>query len=304
MSAAQKELAPAQPLSLVVRFAERYFIEPSRLLPTLKATAFYNADGDVSNEQMMMLLIVADQYRLNPFTREIYAFPDKKKGGIVPIVGIDGWARLVNDQPQFNGVTFAYGPPVENKKGAPEWIECTMYRKDRAHPTVIREWLKECYRDTQPWGTHPARMLRHKAFMQCGRIAFSLVGIYDEDEAQRIIEGESRRLPDDDGVAAINSRVARTIEGTAEVETKPAPAAAPAAASAAAPAKPAPSPVQESRDGGPVLPTPAEWFDRCMKASTSDQLDVLLDLVKSYDVAGQDEMLRAVRARSAEITKP
>jgi hypothetical protein len=31
----------------------------------------------VTDEQMMALLIVADQYGLNPFTKEIYGYPDK-----------------------------------------------------------------------------------------------------------------------------------------------------------------------------------------------------------------------------------
>jgi hypothetical protein len=39
-----------------------------------------------------------------------------------------------------------------------------------------------------PWATHPKRMLRHKAMIQCARIAFSFAGIYDQDEAERIIE--------------------------------------------------------------------------------------------------------------------
>ncbi len=36
---------------------------------------------------MAALMIVADQYGLNPFTREIFAFPDKQNG-IVPVVGV------------------------------------------------------------------------------------------------------------------------------------------------------------------------------------------------------------------------
>jgi len=52
--------------------------------------------GEVTNEQMLALLVVADQYRLNPFLNELYAFPDKK-GGITPIVGVDGWSRIIND---------------------------------------------------------------------------------------------------------------------------------------------------------------------------------------------------------------
>jgi hypothetical protein len=31
-------------------------------------------------------------------------------------------------------------------------------------------------------------MLRHKAMIQCARLAFSFVGIYDQDEAERIVE--------------------------------------------------------------------------------------------------------------------
>ena len=34
----------------------------------------------------------------------------------------------------------------------------------------------------------PFRMLRHKAFMQAARIAFSIGGIYDEDEARDVID--------------------------------------------------------------------------------------------------------------------
>lgn len=222
----EKQTAVATAPSLISRFAQRYNVEPAKLLSTLKATAFYNADGDVTNEQMMALLIVADQYGLNPFTREIYAFPDKKKGGIVPIVSIDGWARLVNAQEAFDGVEFVYGAASDKHKSAPEWIECVMHRKDRQHPTRIRERLIECYRDTGPWNSHPERMLRHKAFMQCGRIAFALVGIYDEDEAQRIITGETiDGHAEASEIASINKTINRgkaTIEGEAKrVEPDP-----------------------------------------------------------------------------------
>ena len=48
--------------------------------------------------------------------------------------------------------------------------------------------MGECKRGTQPWQSHPKRMLRHKAMIQCARLAFGFSGIYDEDEAQRIVE--------------------------------------------------------------------------------------------------------------------
>ncbi|MGC8703748.1 MAG: phage recombination protein Bet [Thiomonas sp.] len=161
----------------------------SDLLPTLKATAF---KGPVSDAQMAALLVVANQYGLNPWTKEIYAFPDKNNG-IVPVVGVDGWSRIINTHPQCDGVDF---------EEEPDHCTCVIYRKDRAHPTRVTEYLDECKRDTGPWKSHPRRMLRHKALIQCARLAFGYVGIYDQDEAERIAEsidaqtGEIRRAPE------------------------------------------------------------------------------------------------------------
>jgi phage recombination protein Bet len=156
------------------------------MLGTLKATAF---KGEVSNEQMMALLVVAEQYELNPWTKEIFAFPDKHNG-IVPVVGLDGWARIINSNPQFDGMDFAEGEL--NAKQIPSWIECAIYRKDRSHPIRVKEYFDEVYREPKsvpgPWQSHPRRMLRHKAMIQCARLAFGFAGIYDQDEAERIID--------------------------------------------------------------------------------------------------------------------
>lgn len=185
MSATQGTTVATLPqrASLVAKFAARYTIEPEKLLGILKATAFKQGkdDPEVTNEQMAALLVVADQYQLNPFTKEIYAFADKHKG-VVPIVSVDGWARIVNEHPQMNGFEFQYGGE------GPDFVECHMYRKDRDHPVKVMELMKECKRDTGPWRSHPSRMLRHKAFIQCARMAFGFAGIYDEDEAERIVE--------------------------------------------------------------------------------------------------------------------
>ena len=169
----------------------------SDLIETLKATAF---KGEVTNAQMTALMVVANQYGLNPWTKEIYAFPDKNNG-IVPVVGVDGWARIINDNPQFDGMEFARSDEMVRMPGAnsdaPAWIECAMYRKDRTRPVIIREYLDEAYREPfkgkfgpviGPWQTHPKRFLRHKAMIQCARMAFGYGGIYDQDEAERIVE--------------------------------------------------------------------------------------------------------------------
>lgn len=147
------------------------------LIETLKATAF---KGQVSDAQMTALLVVANQYALNPWTKEIYAFPDKNNG-IVPVVGVDGWSRIINSHPQFDGIEFE-----QDAQGC----TCIIYRKDRQRPIKVTEWMDECKRGTGPWQSHPRRMLRHKAMIQCARLAFGYGGIYDQDEAERIVDAQ------------------------------------------------------------------------------------------------------------------
>ena len=161
--------------SLMAVMAERFGVPQPEMLATLKATAF---KGQVSDAQMTALLIVANQYGLNPWTKEIYAFPDKNNG-IVPVVGVDGWSRIINEHPQFDGLEFEQDD---------ESCTCIIHRKDRSHPIKVTEWRSECDRKQGPWASHPKRMLRHKALIQCARLAMGYVGIFDEDEAERIIE--------------------------------------------------------------------------------------------------------------------
>lgn len=175
-------------------------VNPQELKETLIQTAF-RTETQATDAQMASLLIVAGQYKLNPWTKEIYAFPDKNKG-IIPVVGVDGWSRIINGNSNFDGMEFKFSENMVRMEGAkvdaPEWVECVIYRKDRTHPTVVREYLSECYRPPfksktgyvveGPWQSHPSRFLRHKATIQCARLAFGFVGIHDQDEAERIAE--------------------------------------------------------------------------------------------------------------------
>lgn len=178
-------------VSLTTQLAKRLDITASgdELVAVLKATAF---KGPATDAQMTALMVVANQYGLNPWTKEIYAFPDKNNG-IVPVVGVDGWSRIINTHEQFDGMEFEQDA---------DSCTCKMYRKDRGHHIAITEYMSECKRDVGPWKSHPKRMLRHKAMIQCARLAFGYVGIYDQDEAERIIiekdiTAEGQTLPPD-----------------------------------------------------------------------------------------------------------
>jgi len=182
------------------KMAAKFSVDASEVGDILKKTAF-KGELEITDEQMAALMIICDQYGLNPFTKEIYAYPDK--GSIVPVVGVDGWSRIINEHPQFDGIEFKYSQETTVMSAGQaavtchDWVECIIYRKDRERPTVVREYLDEVYRSTtyaSPWKTHPKRMHRHKTLIQCARVAFGFSGIYDQDEAERIIEVNEKPL--------------------------------------------------------------------------------------------------------------
>lgn len=165
--------------SLIVAMANRYQMEPQAFAATLKGTV---VPGNVSNEQFAAFLLVAREYDLNPVTKEIYAFP-AKGGGIQPIVSIDGWMKMANSHQMFDGMDFEDTFDDDGKLSA---VECRIYRKDRSRPVCVTEYMAECRRNTDPWKQWPARMLRHKAAIQCSRYAFGFTGIMEPDEFERM----------------------------------------------------------------------------------------------------------------------
>jgi len=137
-------------------------------------------NGQVSNEELVTFLSIANEYQLNPLTKEIYAF--NNRGAIQPIVSIDGWLKIINSHTQFNGMEFL---DATDENGNLVSVTCRIYRKDREHPTEVTEYMNECRGNSEPWKKWPARMLRHKATIQAARYAFRLSGIIDPDEAER-----------------------------------------------------------------------------------------------------------------------
>lgn len=191
---------PGKKANIVSLMASRYNLSEDNFLSTLKGTIMKpDKNGNhASNEELTAFLMVANQYDLNPFMKEIYAFPDKR-AGIIPIVGVDGFIRIANRDANYDGYDLIWADEaitMDSAKPCPEWCEIKVYRKDREHPMVAREYLDEVYQAPRngfsgPWQTHTKRMLRHKTIIQGFRVAFGLSGIYDEDEAERIVEAQA-----------------------------------------------------------------------------------------------------------------
>ena len=167
--------APAKRVSVLGNLAAQLNCDPATLLGILKKSVFAACKKD---EEFQMACMTAAKYGLDPVQKEIYAFP-AKSGAVVPVVGVDGWNKIMNTHPQFDGIEFDEGDG---------YCTAIIYRKDRAHPTKVTEWMDECARSTEPWKNWPRRMLRHKAMIQAARLAFGFSGIKDEDEAQRMDE--------------------------------------------------------------------------------------------------------------------
>lgn len=175
-------LVPAAPRrSVIVDMAERFGMEPTAFQQTLTKTVI---PSGASMEQFAAFLLVAKQYSLNPLTKEIFAFP-AKGGGIVPVVSVDGWIRMIQDHPQMDGLEFV----DVREEGELVAVTARIYRKDRSRPVEVTEYMSECKRNTDVWKQWPARMLRHKATIQAARYAFGFSGIYDQDEAERMPPG-------------------------------------------------------------------------------------------------------------------
>lgn len=143
---------------------------------------------------------------LNPILGEVHAMRDKA-GTLRAVPSIDGWVRVIRTQPDFRGVEFA---EHRDEDGSLVAITCTMHVEGWRTPCVITEYLAECRRRTDPWQSMPTRMLRHRALIQCGRVAFGLglsdaEDVRDEPHAATTTTTTNHAQPRRDGLAEVRA---------------------------------------------------------------------------------------------------
>lgn len=116
---------------------------------------------------------------LNPILGEVHAMRDKS-GTLRAVPAIDGWVKVIRTQPDFRGIEFA---EARDEDGSLVAITCTIHVEGWRTPCVVTEYLSECRRRTDPWQSMPTRMLRHRALIQCARVAFGL-GLSDAEDVR------------------------------------------------------------------------------------------------------------------------
>jgi phage recombination protein Bet len=164
----------SQQLSIIATYAASRHMEKEALVATLLKTI---APDGASMEDIVGFLQIAHRFDLDPWAKEIFMI--KSRGKVSTYVGIDGYSKIVNRQPEYDGCEFTYD---QDPDGSITAVTCTMWRKDRTHPMAITEFYSECVPATpsEAWKRSPGRMLRHRAFVQAARLCFGISGALDE----------------------------------------------------------------------------------------------------------------------------
>ena len=142
------------------------------------------------------LLWLADRLGLDPLAKELIAVESEETfpKAIAFMITLDGWVKLLHRHPRFKGMAFEEGPLDE--QGYPLWMSCTLYWDGFTCPWVVKEWAQEHRSLHELWLRYPRRMLRHKALIQCARLALGvgggwIGGAWSEEASERKSERTS-----------------------------------------------------------------------------------------------------------------
>lgn len=146
----------------VSKSAEQLEIDESELL------SWIDLQIEVPAKTILVMLRTIQNLHLDPLNEEI-SFTQYEDGHWEVFITIEGCTKLLNQHGQFNGLIFNQSETLID--GIPEWIECSIYRRDRIIPITVREYLIEVRSEKEIWQKMPRRMLRHRALQQCVRLA-------------------------------------------------------------------------------------------------------------------------------------
>lgn len=130
--------------------------------------AWINLQVMAPSQTLLALLRLARGNNLDPLKEEV-ALAVYDECHWQAYITVEGYSKILNNHPAFDGITFCQSP--ENTNGIPIWMECTIYRKDRSWPIVVREYFEEVKGEQSIWQKMPRRMLRHRVLQQCARLA-------------------------------------------------------------------------------------------------------------------------------------
>lgn len=143
---------------------------------------------------------------LNPLKTEIASYFDEKSKTIKTQILLEGYIKIYATNPQSDGLEYVMHDRVTKEfkettwvwdqnarrkvphdtmvtKEIPSMVECKIYRKDMAHPTIGYAFIDDIGK-TGAWTGHPCQMMCNRAFTRAVRMAYNLEGTSSEDVAE------------------------------------------------------------------------------------------------------------------------
>lgn len=158
------ELAPIQTAAV-----SRY--DDPILVKTIKETVCRGA----SDAQLAMFLQVCKRTGLDPFLKEIWFVAEKS----IIMAGRDGYLRVANEHPMFDGIETRV---ERDEKNVPIKAVCTVWRKDRTHPTICEAYYNEYKSGSPVWTKYPSAMISKVAEVLSLKRSFAINGVVSEEE--------------------------------------------------------------------------------------------------------------------------
>lgn len=148
----------------------------------------------LNEQQTKQFLAVAGTFGLNPWKREVYAVTFKNKDGSTDmsiVTGYETYIKRAELNPNYDGFeidfkgSFKRGKVTKTSKNGSWQVDalvpdgevsciCTVYRKDRAHPTREEVFFDEYNKGNDMWLSKPRTMLKKVAIVSAFRKAFPI----------------------------------------------------------------------------------------------------------------------------------
>ncbi len=143
---------------------------------------------------------------LNPITKEVWAI--KAGGRLQLMTGINGFLRIANSHPQFDGMEVDY----EWQDGKLLAATAKVYRKDRRFPSVATAYMAEYKKSTPIWQQMPSVMLSKCAKSLALREAFiqELGGLYTAEEMPAQY-AQATIVPNDDEQLVVSKKTGEVL---------------------------------------------------------------------------------------------
>ena len=144
--------------------------DDAAMVRTLKETVCKGA----TDAQFRMFVEICKSTGLNPLLKEIWFVP-----GVGIMAARDGYLRVANEHPMFDGMETRVERDAD---GVPIKATCTVWRKDRSHPTVCEAFYNEYKKDSQVWRTYKSAMIGKVAEVLTLKRSFAINGVVTEEE--------------------------------------------------------------------------------------------------------------------------